>query len=71
MVVWRVFGNSEMAWFVVELWMTGDETERSFARRWVFPVPSLLSGPGGNSAVPDKSDGIELYHPSSTVLRTV
>jgi len=105
--------------FVAESWMTGDETEWSFARRrstesfypvfsgdcllppslycrngfvrdfvpssdcrrwlpvdtwhgrrWVFPVPSLLSGPEGNLAVPGKSDGIELYHPSSTVLRT-
>jgi len=36
----------------------------------VFPVPCLLSGPGGDLAVPSRSNGIELYHPSSTVLRT-
>ena len=33
MVVWRVFGNSKMARFVAESWMTRDETEQSFARR--------------------------------------
>jgi len=120
MVVWRVLGNSGIAQFIAELWMTGDETEWSFARRqstepfypvfsgncllssspycrndlvcnfipssdcrrwlpvdtwherrWVFSVPCLLSGPGGDLAVPGRNNGIKLHHPSSTVLRTV
>ena len=33
MVIWRVLGNSGIVQFVAELWMTGDETEQSFARR--------------------------------------
>ena len=49
-------------WLPVDTW---------HGRRWVFPVPCLLSGPGGDLAVPGRSDGIKLYHPSSTVLRTV
>jgi len=48
-------------WLPVDVW---------HGRRWVFPIPGLLSGPGGDLAVPGKSDGIELYHPSSTVLHT-
>ena len=120
MVIWRVLGNSRIVQFVAELWITGDEMERSFARRrstepfypvfssdcllpsslycrndlicdfvpssdcrrwlpvdtwhgrgWVFPVPCLLSGPGGDLAVPGRSDGIKLYYPSSTVLHTI
>ena len=48
-------------------WLPVDTWHR---RRWIFPVPCLLSGPEGDLAVPDKSDGIELYHPSSIVLCT-
>ena len=48
-------------WLPVDTW---------YGRRWVFPVPCLLSGPGGDLAVPGRSDGIELYHSSSTVLHT-
>jgi len=52
------FRNSEKAWTVAELQMTGDETEQSFVRRWnnelfysVFGCgcllsPSLCSGNG-------------------------
>jgi len=56
MMVWRVSGNSGIAWSVADLWMTKDETEQSFARRWstelFYPVfsggcllfPSLYFG---------------------------
>ena len=30
---WGVLGNFERAWFVVELWIIGNETEQSFMRR--------------------------------------
>ena len=39
-------------------------------RKWVFLVPSLLSDSGGDLTVSNRTDGIELYYPSSTVLRT-
>ena len=46
MVIWRVFGNSEMARFAAELWMTGDETEWSFVGRQRTEPFSLVSGYG-------------------------
>jgi len=49
-VVWEVSGNSERAWSMVDLWMTGDEMEQSFVRRQstepffpVFSCSCLLS----------------------------
>ena len=56
MVVWGVSENSERAQSVMDLWITGDEIEQSFVRRWstepFSPVfgcscllpPSLCSG---------------------------
>jgi len=32
-MIWGVSGNSEKAWSIADLWMTGDETEQSFVRR--------------------------------------
>jgi len=41
-----VSGNSERVQSVVELWMTGGETERSFVRRWSTEPFYPVSGGG-------------------------
>jgi len=48
-------------------WLPVDTWPR---KNWICPVPGLLSDPGGNLVTPSRNDGIELNHPSSTVLHT-
>ena len=45
-MIWRVSGNSERARSVADLWLTGDETEQSFARRQSTKPFSLVFGGG-------------------------
>ena len=53
--------NDCRRWLPVDTWP---------GKNLVCPVPDLLSDPGGNLATPGRNNGIELNHPSSTVLRT-
>ena len=48
-------------------WLPIDTWHR---KKWACPVSGLLLDPGGNLATPDRNDGIELNHPSSTKLHT-
>ena len=43
-MVWGVSENSERARSVVDLWMTGNEIEQSFVRRWSTELFSPVFG---------------------------